>query len=267
MRSTLAYYAAQMRVAFADSMQYRAAIALQLLGKFGEPIVYLVVWSTVARQSGGEVAGFTADTFAGYFIVWTLVRQMTVAWSPYWMETRIRRGEYSPLLLRPVHPFHFDTANLMAGKGVELFTLVPTMAVLVLVFRPSVELQAWCVLAFVPALLMGFFLRHVWMYSMSLTAFWTTRVTALFQMFFTVEFFLSGRIAPISLLPEWGQQLARSLPFVWMFGFPLELLLGRFSPAEALAGFAHQVGWLAFGGIVFVVVWRAAIRRYSAVGG
>lgn len=261
------FYRAQVRLTLADTMQYRVAMALQLLGKFGEPVVYLVVWSTVARESGGSVAGVTAAEFSAYFILWTLVRQATVAWNPYWMESRIRRGEYTPLLLRPVHPFHGDTASLVGSKIVELFTLIPTMVVLTLLFRPAVHLVPWAVAAFFPALGMGFLLRHVLMYSMSISGFWTTRVTALFQLFFTIEFFLSGRIAPLAVLPAWGQEIARRLPFVWMFGFPLELALGRLTPEQALQGFGHQIVWLAAGAVLLVVLWRLAVRHYTAVGG
>ena len=38
-----------------------------------EPVIYLVVWSTIADLSGGEVNGLTAGDFAAYYIVWTLV--------------------------------------------------------------------------------------------------------------------------------------------------------------------------------------------------
>ena len=29
-----------------------------------EPVIYLVVWSTIARQQGGSIDGYTAGTFA-----------------------------------------------------------------------------------------------------------------------------------------------------------------------------------------------------------
>jgi ABC-2 type transport system permease protein len=183
------------------------------------------------------------------------------------METRIRRGDYSPLLLRPVHPFHVDTAGIIGSKVVELFTLIPTMLILALLFRPTLDLVPWAVAAFLPALFLGFALRYVLMYAMSLTAFWTTRVSALFQLFFTIEFFVSGRIAPVAVLPDWAQPVATGLPFVWMFGFPLELVLGRLTPAQSLAGFGHQLVWLGASAGLFSFLWRRAVRHYSAVGG
>ena len=52
-----------------------------------------------------------------------------------------------------------------------------------------------------------------------------------------------------------------------MFAFPLELLLGRLSSQEAIYGFLMQALWLAGTAIVVRVVWRSAVKQYTAVGG
>jgi len=45
------------------------------------------------------------------------------------------------------------------------------------------------------------------------------------------------------------------------------VLTGQLSAAEILAGFAIQAGWLAVALVLFTALWRAGVRRYSAVGG
>jgi ABC-2 type transport system permease protein len=74
-------------------------------------------------------------------------------------------------------------------------------------------------------------------------------------------------VAPLAVLPAWGQQLASALPFRWMFSFPLELLLGRVSPTQTVQGFLMQALWLAVVGLLMRVIWRSAVRQYGAVGG
>jgi ABC-2 type transport system permease protein len=91
-------------------------------------------------------------------------------------------------------------------------------------------------------------------------------VSAVFELYFTLELLLSGRLVPLSLLPEWAQRLALLLPFQWTFGFPIELLVGQRSQAQMLLGFAAQALWLAIGLVLLRFSWRAAVRRYSAVG-
>ena len=267
MIALLDIYQSRIKTTFMMAAQYRVDMALQILGKFAEPVIYLVVWSTIANQSGGEVSGYTVPEFAGYFIAWTLVRQMTIGWDPYYMERRIRQGEFTPLLLHPIHPYHPDTADMIGWKIIELTTVIPTMIILTLLFHPQLSLQGWAVAAFIPALLIAFVLRYTLLYIMAILGFWTTRVTALFNLLFAIEFLLGGRIAPLETLPPWAQSIASFLPWKWMFAFPLELVIGRLTPQEALIGFGMQALWGVLIFATLTILWRAAVRRYSAVGG
>jgi ABC-2 type transport system permease protein len=249
------------------TMQYRVQEGLAIIGLLVESLIYLVVWTTVAREQGGEVGGFTVGEFAGYFVAWMFVRNITTGWSPFAMEWRIRRGDFNSLLLRPIHPIVTDTSDMLASKTVAMFTVVPAMVVLALIFKPDFALVPWSLLALIPAIIVAFMLRYTLMYVLALTAFWTTRVTALFELWFAAEFFFSGRIAPLTVLPEWAQQVAAYLPFQWMFYFPLELLLGRSTPEQAAQGFLIQLVWLAVTMLLVRMVWSRAVRQYAAVGG
>ena len=68
------------------------------------------------------------------------------------------------------------------------------------------------------------------------------------------------------VLAELLQQVAAFLPFQWAFGFTIELLLGKLTPAQALYGLGAQVFWTLLGLFFVNLLWRAALRRFSAVG-
>jgi ABC-type uncharacterized transport system permease subunit len=53
------FYLTVMRIAVAEQFQYRAANWAYTIGMVAEPVIYLVVWSTVAEAQGGQVGGFT----------------------------------------------------------------------------------------------------------------------------------------------------------------------------------------------------------------
>ena len=103
-RSYLDYYLTRARTQIQSNFQYRVATYMWLVGMLAEPIVYLVVWTTIADQQGGSVQGITTGEFAAYYIVWTLVRNMNIVFTPYGWEWRIREGELSAALLRPAPP-------------------------------------------------------------------------------------------------------------------------------------------------------------------
>ncbi len=269
--NTLRSYAALYRVLFrteiALEIQYRAAVAIWLIGAVLEPLIYLVVWNTVAAAQGGAVEGFTTGDFAAYFIVGMVVNQLTFTWIMWEYDYYIREGVLSSWLLRPVHPIHRDFTENLGYKLVSLVILIPAVLLLTGLFRPTAALAWWSTLAFVPALLLAILLRFALEWVLAMAAFWTTRTHAINQLYFVVFLFFSGRIAPLALFPAAVAAFSLWLPFRWFYAFPIELLLGQLTPREALVGLGIQTLWLAAIAALLVAVWRAGVRRFGAVGG
>ena len=265
-RHLLELYPAQFKTTIAGQFQYRGALVIWLLNLVLEPVIYLVVWTTVARSQGGAVAGFSEDEFAAYFLAAMLVNHTNFTWVMWYFDFRIREGSLSLLLLRPVHPIHRDIAENLTFKLLTLAVLLPAMAGLILAFRPRFDPEPWALLAFLPAVALAFAVRFALEWTVALAAFWTTRVGAINQLYVVVIVFLSGWVAPLSLYPEPIQVLAAALPFRWLIAFPVELVLGRLSPAETLVGFAAQAAWLAVCVTLLRLVWQRGVRQYSAVG-
>jgi ABC-2 type transport system permease protein len=259
-------YVQQFRTTLAVQLQYRAALFIWLIGHILTPLVSLVVWTTVSRSGAGLVAGYSAGDFAAYFLVLMVVNHATFTWIMFEYEYRVRHGSLSFALLRPVHPIHSDIADNVAFKLITLPGMLLAAAVVGLGFPPSFHPPLWAVLAFLPALALAFLVRFLLEWTLALSAFWTTRVSAVNQGYFVVGFFLSGQLAPLSLLPDWVRGISLPLPFRWTVAFPVELLLGRLTPLEALEGIAIQAGWLAAALLLLRFVWRAGVRAYSAVG-
>ena len=266
MRGLADIYAQQFKVTMASFIQYRAALVIWLIGHVLEPLIYLVVWSTVSRSTGGSVGGFTAADFAAYFIVLMIVNHVTYTWIMYEYEYRVRQGTLSPELLRPVHPIHSDIADNITSKLITLPGMLLIAAAMSLIFRPAFQPVPWAAAAFVPVVLLAFIVRFLVEWTLALAAFWTTRVSALNQMYFMAMLFFSGQIAPLELLPHPVRVIAFVLPFRWTVGFPTELLLGRLTPGQVLTGMGMQVAWLAVGLVLMRFVWRAGLKVYSAVG-
>ena len=267
MRALLDLYAAEVRTSISVELQYRASMAIWLLGGVLGPIVYLVVWSSVAKGgASGQVGGYSAGDFAAYFIATMLIGHITFTWHMYDFERRIRQGEFSPLLLRPVHPVHTDLADNMAYKLVSLTVMLPAAAVLALIFHPTWRPSAVDLAALLPALAMAFAIRFLVEWTVALAAFWVTRTAAVNQVYELVLVFLSGQVAPLSLLPAPLPSVAAVLPFRWMVAFPVQLALGRVPPAQIPVGLAAQAAWCLGSLGLMHLVWRAGIRRYSAVG-
>jgi ABC-2 type transport system permease protein len=266
-RSFVDFYLTTMRTAVATQFQYRAANYFYMLGMVAEPVIYLVVWTTIAESSGGSVSGITSGEFAAYYIVWTLVRNMNVVFgAPFW-EWRIREGRFSGELLRPMHPIHFDVAYFAGWKVVVVTLWIPLAIGLSLVFHPDLHPTALEICVFIVAIWGAYLLRTAVQETIGMLNFWTTRGAAVFDLYMAVELLLSGRMVPLQLMPDWVQTLANFLPFKWTFWFPIESLVADMSTRSLLLGLCAQAGWIVGMFAVFRVAFRYAVRHYSAVGG
>jgi ABC-2 type transport system permease protein len=265
-RSLVDFYVVRGRTQIQGEFQYRVATYFWMVGMLAEPIVYLVVWTTIAEQQGGAVQGITVGEFAAYYIVWTLVRNMNIVFTPYGWEWRIREGQLSAALLRPLHPLHDDVASFAGWKFVVIILWLPIAAALWLAFDPVLDPSPLEVVVFFVAIWGAYLIRTMFLSMLGMITFWTTRVSAIFELAIALELLLSGRLVPLPLMPGWAERVADVLPFKWTFYFPIVALVGDFSTSELLGGLAMQVLWIIVLTGLTLIVWRYAVRRYSAVG-
>jgi ABC-2 type transport system permease protein len=266
-RDFVAMYAARLRIDVTTQIAYRGAVAIWLLGLILQPLVALVVWTTVADSRGGMLDGLASAQYAGYFIALMVVDNLTFTWVMYEFEWRIQSGFYSSVLLRPVHPIHQDITQNLSFKLVGLIGVVPAAILLTILFDARFGAEAWRLLALVPAVLAAMTLRFLMEWALALLAFWVTRTSAMFQLYNSASLFLAGNIAPLWLLPDGIQAISWMTPFRWTVYFPVAIAIGRADGREIAIGFAMQALWIAIFLLVVRTAWRSASSRYAAVGG
>jgi ABC-2 type transport system permease protein len=266
MRRLIDIFFMSFKLSLAVQVQYQAAMFIWFIGAVLEPLIYLVVWTTVARLQGGSVGGVTPPGFAAYYIALMVVNQWTFTWIMWEYEYTIRDGTLARRLMRPVHPIVNDLADNVAYKLVTSSALVPAAVLMIVFFHPQFTISPRSLLAFLPSFMFAFALRFSLEWSLAMAAFWTTRITAINQIYFTMLLFLSGRLAPLELMPGFVRTLATLLPFRWLLSFPLDVLLGKATGADLLWGYAAQIGWIAASVTGAALAWRAGVKQFSAVG-
>lgn len=265
-RTLVEIYYAQLKTSLAVQFQYRASLAIWMIGRVVQPLIFLVVWTTIAKTRGGEVGGYDAGGFAAYFIMQMVVSQATFSWIMWEYDYLIRSGQFNFKLLRPIHPIHADVADNVAYKILTLVILIPAAGLLAWLFQPTFHLQLWSVVAGFVSIGTAFVVRFIIEWTLAMSALWTNRVSAINQTYEVILVFLSGFFAPLAVMPRPLQILADFLPFRWLIAFPVELTLGRLSPQAAAFGFMMQGVWLLAALATLSVVWRAGVKQYSAVG-
>lgn len=254
-----------MKTAIIVQFQYRVANYFYMLGMIAEPIIYLVVWSSIATANG-SINGYDAGKIAAYYIVWTLVRNMNIVFTPYGWENRIQRGQLTAELLKPIHPIHNDIAYFGGWKFVVIFLWLPLAFILSLIFKPILNPTLTDILVFFVSIWGAYLIRTMLLSLLGMITFWTTRVSALYQFYFAIELLFSGRLVPMTFLPQWMQNIAIYLPFQYTFYMPIEALIGGLPLSDLFFGLAMQVFWIVVGAILVNIVWKFGIRQFTSVG-
>jgi ABC-2 type transport system permease protein len=232
------------QVNWAEQWQYRANLLMYLLFWLVSPIVYLAVWTTVARTQG-SVNGLSANDFTTYYLMLLVVDNLTAQITIHLLAYKIQDGTLSGELLRPVHPILTNTLmNNLAFKALMLLVLIPVWLVLCLLFRPDFSSVTFTsVLLAVPAIALGFGINFLLGAVITCVAFWTTRVFALNEFYYALLVLFGGQFVPLDLLPAGIQQVAQYLPFqLWLY-FPIQLLLGKLPADVVIRNFALSIGW------------------------
>lgn len=249
-----------LRMKFIEMFAYQLATLFWMTGAMVQPLITMVVWMDIYEAK--------AESFILYFASLILVERLTSAWDVWELDREIREGGFSHQILRPLHPVHWAIAENLVYKGFFLAILLPIW-ILLSFFLPVLRLHLsgsqW--IFFLLAVLLGAALRFTFGYMCGLLGFWVTKVTAIYGMFEAVSLFFSGRIAPLSLLPPFMQQISLFLPFRYMIGFPIEIVTGSVTGMEIGYGFLGSALWM----LVFIVgfkgLWKVGLQKNQAMGG
>jgi ABC-2 type transport system permease protein len=209
----------------------------------------------------------TANDFTAYYMVLLLVDVLTSQITIFLLAWRIEDGSLSNLLVQPIHPVLTHVlVNNLAFKALNVMALAPIWAVLYFLFRPVLDLQLVNLLLAVPAVALGFLILFLLGAAITSIAFWTTRVWAIYTFYSAVFTLLAGQFVPLGLLPPVLQSIARLLPFQLSLYFPIQLILGKVPLADAAVNIGLQAVWVVVAYALFQLVWRAGVKRFSAVG-
>lgn len=255
------------QVNWAEQWQYRANLLMYLLFWLVSPVVYLAVWTTIAR-SQGSVGGLTANDFVTYYMTLLIVDQLTSEITIHIFAYKIQDGTLAGELIRPMHPMLTNTlVNNIAFKALTIMALIPVWAILWILFQPNFSSVTWQgILLAIPAVMIGFAISFLFGATLTCVAFWTTRVWALAEFYWALIVLFSGQFVPLQLMPGIVQAIARYLPFQLLKYFPIELILGRLGPAEIIFGYGMGVFWLILALVLFRWAWRNGLKQFSAVG-
>ena len=254
-----------LRVGVAETVAYRAEFIVWMLTST-MPLINLALWTSVADEAPFQQ--YHSQDFVAYYLGLLIVRNLTGNWVAWQMMEEIRMGVLSMRLLRPVHPFIAYACSHIAALPFRSLIALPIAVILLLSSGASALTTSPLQLALlVPSILLAWTMTFGVFYAMGCLGFWMTQAYGIINFYFAVWTIFSGYLLPLDLLPWHIGSVAKYLPFYSMLGAPVDLMTKHLTTAQTLELVALQGGWAVGLVALALLVWRAGIHRFEAVGG
>jgi ABC-2 type transport system permease protein len=256
-------YPTLLRIGIADMVAYRAEFFVWILS-MNMPLVMMALWSAVAVD--GPVGRFGQRQFVAYYLGMLLVRILNGSWLVWELTMEIRRGTLATRLLRPVHPLWSYSASQLAAVPIRALFVSPVVVILCWVTGTAIFTPARLAVfaaSMVGSWLLLFFVNAI----IGMLAAYVESALSVFDLWLGVQSILSGFLVPLELMPVFVRRVAQVLPFRYILGFPVEVLIGLEGIGPALRDLAVQWLFVAVALIGAVLLWRRALRRFAAFGG
>ncbi|MEM7560788.1 MAG: ABC-2 family transporter protein, partial [Planctomycetota bacterium] len=127
----------------------------------------------------------------------------------------------------------------------------------------TTETMVAFVISLILAFLLGFFLDLC----IGLIGFWFLEVSSLLFVYMLLNFFLSGHMFPLDLLPSPWATIVDYLPFRYLAYFPAAIFLGKVEPDRLWTEIGIEFLWLLVMIAIARFLYARGVRRYSGYGG
>lgn len=260
-----------LRASLIERMTYRSDFLIGTVLRFLPMITTILLWKAIYAGAGqSRLAGFSYREMIAYLLLTNISRMFSsMPGLAGGIAREIREGTLKRYLIQPVDMIGYLLVYRVAHKGAYIITSALPYALLFLVCRsyfdgfPDLLTMAVYVLSLVLGFLVGFFFEAC----VGMVGFWFLEVTSLLYIVMTLNFFISGHMLPLDLLPAPWSSILKALPFQYMAYFPAVVFLGKVKGMALVYYLLAELFWVLFFMGLARLLYRLGLRRYSAYGG
>lgn len=259
------------RVAISERLVYRADFFIATFLRFIPIITTILLWRAIFDGAKIEqVGGLAYSQMVSYYLFVMISRAFgSMPRLATDIAIDIRDGGLRKYLLQPIDYIGYNIALRGAHKLIYFvmaalpYTFVFWLCRDFLPGWPTGAAFGLSILSLILAFMLGFAINAL----IGMLGFWFLEVSSLLHVFMTAQYFLSGHMFPLSLLPDSIQQIVTLLPFAYETYYPAMILLQRLSTSEMIHVIMIQCAWVLVLGGLTRLAWSRGLRRYAAYGG
>lgn len=228
------------------------------------------IWGAIFEAKGGGINSFDYASVVYYFLLVLVLDSLITPGDDEWqVATDIRDGQMNAFLVKPMNYLVYRMALFVSNR--LLYTLM-TLPVIILVFVVFRHYLVWpssgttWILTII-SVFMAASLQFLIAYSVAMLAFWMLEISTVVFIIYSFEYFLSGHMFPLGLMPMAFQNILKLLPFPYEIYFPISIFMGQVHGAELWKGLLIQFCWVLIIAFGADTLWQRGLKQYQAVGG
>ncbi|MEO7317680.1 MAG: ABC-2 family transporter protein, partial [Chthoniobacteraceae bacterium] len=190
----------------------------------------IFIWRAVFDVSGKPISGYNYSSMIYYFMVTVFLDNLITPTEDEWqIAGEIRDGKISAYLIKPMNYLLYRITAYLSYRLLYIAVVFIPVCILGFVFREHIALpehaSTWPVLAL--STLMAAGIQFFIAYATAMLAFWILEISTVVFILYSFEYFLSGHVFPLDIMPAWMQGFIQWSPFAYELYFPAQIAMER----------------------------------------
>ena len=257
------------RAGLIESLQYRLAMFVMVIGNLLYLTVVYFLWKSIyASAGGGTVNGMTFTDTLIYLVLATALFNFMEMYTVWEIGRNIQTGKIVLDLLKPMSYRSYLFWSYSGTFVTQFFaTFLPTFIIVALLTHGAVPIGVnllWFAVSVVLSVVINFSIDFI----VGTVCLYTESIWGINIMKQVIVLLLSGATIPIAFFPEPLKSIVYYLPFQSIYNAPLSLLLdGSPSAGSVLTTLGMQLFWCAAMLVISKAFWKASLRQITVNGG
>lgn len=219
-------------------------------------------------ENNESIKGIGFQSMLTYIVVAMIIEQY-VSGVGDGLARQIKDGSIVLELLKPYHMLNKMIALDIGSKISSFFrATLPIIAIAFLFLSLSFPTNILIYLYFIISFALGVLIGAQIDLMIGIVAFWTVNVWGVRVLREAIIKFFSGALIPLSLFPNWFQDVSQFLPFQAMVYIPTAIFTGQIHDTnQIIYSIGLQIFWLISMYALLRFLWSIAIRKITIFGG
>jgi len=267
----LSKYLAVFGIGLQNTFVYRWNFLLRSFFGFVPLAGTVFIWRAIFSETkGGSVGGYEYRSMIFYFLLTILAENLITPTEDEWqIASDIREGQINSFLTKPLNYLGYRLTLFLSYRALYTVVTIIPIALVFAYFHNFIQLPTrlftWplAIISLAMAAGIQFFIA----YSLAMLAFWILEISTVVFILYSFEYFLSGHLFPLDIMPSWFTGVLQWLPFTYELYFPIAVFLEKVTGRSLLLGLGIQTLWFFLAFLFAKLMWHRGVSRYQAVGG